>query len=60
MDMLSSLNVSSKDNEATTGGFSWTSGELMFYVGSATWAIVWERGKGMETRRLIAKEMVRT
>lgn len=31
---------------------------LVFYVRSATWAVVWEmneRGKGLETRRLVAR-----
>lgn len=36
-DVLRSLNCSAVGNEATTGRFSWTSGELMFYVVSATW-----------------------
>lgn len=36
-DVLRSLNCSAVGNEATTGRISWTSGELMFYVVSATW-----------------------
>lgn len=35
-DVLRSLNCSAVGSEATTGRFSWTSGELMFYVASAT------------------------
>lgn len=31
------FDCSAAGNEATTGRFSWTSGELMFYVASATW-----------------------
>lgn len=49
-DILRSLNFSSIGNEATAGRFSWMRGELMFYVRSATWIIVWEvneRRKGL-------------
>lgn len=51
LEVLRSVNFSSVSNEATTRRFSWTSIALVFYVRSATWAIVWEmsEGKGLET-----------
>lgn len=62
-EVLSSVNFSSISSEATARRFSWTSIELMFYVTSATWAIVWEmsEAKGLETgagrRGLVTGEM---
>ena len=49
--MLRSVNFSSLSNEATARRFSGTSVELVFYVRSATWAVVWEtrEGEGPET-----------